>query len=203
MPAIIRLGTENDAARIQAIYAPYVLHTAISFELEPPTVEEMRQRIEKILPHWPWLVCEDKGEVLGYAYAHRFHERAAYQWSVEVSVYIDERSHRWGIGRALYSSLFKLLVLQGFYNAYAGITLPNPGSVGLHESLGFQPVGVYRAAGHKFGAWHDVGWWQLTLRALTIPPEPLKDFTAVQAASEWEAALATGLSLLRLGTPQT
>ncbi len=103
MAATIRLATENDAEQIQAIYAPYVIHTAISFELEPPAVEEMRQRIMKTLQHWPWLVCENKGEVLGYAYASRYRERAAYQWSVEVSVYIDERFHRLGIGRALYS----------------------------------------------------------------------------------------------------
>jgi len=201
MAATIRLATENDAEQIQAIYVPYVLHTAISFELGPPTVEEMRQRIVKTVQHWPWLVCENKGEVLGYAYASRYRERAAYKWSVEVSVYIDERFHRLGIGRALYSPLFKLLALQGFYNAYAGITLPSSASVGLHESLGFQPVGVYRAAGYKLGAWHDVGWWQLMLRASTIPPEPLKDFGAVRAFPEWKAVLAAGLSLLRLESP--
>src|SRR6266849_3662186 len=201
MAATIRLATENDAEQIQAIYAPYVIHTAISFELEPPAVEEMRQRIMKTLQHWPWLVCENKGEVLGYAYTSRYRERAAYQWSVEVSVYIDERFHRLGIGRALYSPLFKLLALQGFHNAYAGITLPNPGSVGLHESLGFQPLGVYRAVGYKLGAWHDVGWWQLTLRTPTSLPDPPKDLRVVHASPEWGAVLATGLPLLRPEAP--
>ncbi len=201
MASIIRFATENDAEQIQAIYAPNVIHTAISFELELPTVDEMRQRIVNVLKHWPWLVCEHDGEVLGYVYASEHRPRAAYQWSVDVSVYIHVRVHRSGVGRALYISLFKLLTLQGFYNAYAGITPPNPASVGLHESLGFQPVGVYRAVGYKLGAWHDVGWWELTLRAHTVPPEPLKDFKVVRASPEGEAALATGLPLLRLQSP--
>jgi phosphinothricin acetyltransferase len=197
MVATIRLATESDAEQIQAIYAPYVIHTAISFELEPPTVEEMRGRIGDILPHWPWLVCEQRRKILGYVYAGRHRSRAAYQWSADVSVYIDEQFHRLGIGRALYSSLFAILALQGFYNAYAGITLPNAVSVSLHESLGFQPIGVYHAVGYKLGAWHDVGWWQLMLRAPTIPPDPPKDLRIARASAEWEAVLATGLSLLR------
>ena len=145
MASIIRLATANDAEQIQGIYAPNVLYTAIAFELEPPTVDDMRQRIVQTVQHWPWLVCEDHGEALGYAYASEYRTRPAYQWSVEVSVYVHAQVHRSGIGRALYSALFKLLTLQGFYNAYAGITLPNPGSVGLHEALGFRPIGVYGA----------------------------------------------------------
>src|SRR5262249_49535543 len=144
---------------------------------ELPTVEEMRRRIVDLLPHWPWLVCEQEGKILGYVYASQHRSRAAYRWSTDVSVYIDEQFHRLGIGRGLYSSLFAILTLQGFYNAYAGITLPNPASVGLHEALGFQAVGVYRAVGFKLGAWHDVGWWQLVLYPRTIPlraPQELK-----------------------------
>ena len=94
MGPVIRLVTESDAVQIQALYAPYVLHTAISFELEPPTVEDMQQRIVKTLPRWPWLVCEHEGEILGYVYAGRHRDRAAYQWSVDVSVYIAERVQR-------------------------------------------------------------------------------------------------------------
>jgi len=200
MAATIRLATANDAEQIQAIYVPYVLHTAISFELEPPTVEEMQQRIVALLPHWPWLVCEQEGKILGYVYASRHRSRAAYQWSTDVSVYIDEQCHRFGIGRALYSSLFAILALQGFYNAYAGITLPNSASVGLHEVLGFQAIGVYRAVGFKFGAWHDVGWWQLVLQTHTVPPDPPKELRIVRSLTEWEAALMAGLPLLRLET---
>jgi phosphinothricin acetyltransferase len=198
MSPLIRLATEHDAEQLQAIYAPNVRDTAISFELVPPTVDEMRQRIRKTLEQLPWVVCEHQGEVLGYAYASAHRARAAYQWSVDVSVYIHPSSRRSGVGRAVYSSLLKLLEIQGFYNAYAGITLPNPASVGLHEAMGFQPVGVYRAVGYKLGAWHDVGWWQLALRARSSPPAPPGDLRVMRTSAMWEIALATGLSLLRL-----
>lgn len=198
MPPVIRLATEQDAAQIQAIYAPNVRHTAISFELEAPTVHEMQQRIGQTLEHWPWVVCEHREQIQGYAYGSSHRARAAYQWSVDVSVYVHASAHRSGVGRAVYRSLFSLLVLQGFYNAYAGITLPNPASVGLHESLGFQSLGVYRAVGYKLGAWHDVGWWQLALRERAMSPEPPVALEVVRASAEWEKALAAGLSSLRL-----
>src|SRR5919199_3326619 len=142
-PAISRLATERDAEQIAAIYAPNVTETIISFELEPPDAEEMRRRITGTLERFPWLVCEREKRVSGYAYASAHGSRAAYRWSVDVSAYVHEGERRSGVGRALYTSLFSLLSLQGFYNAYAGITLPNPASVGLHEALGFRPVGVY------------------------------------------------------------
>lgn len=198
MASIIRLATPDDAAQIQAIYAPNVLHTAISFEQEPPSVEDMRQRIHKTLLRWPWLVCVLQEEVVGYVYASEHRSRPAYQWSVDVAVYVQARVHRRGVGRALYSSLFALLTLQGFQNAYAGITLPNPGSVGLHESLGFRPIGVYRGVGYKLGAWHDVGWWGLSLRASQDAPAPLRDVDMLRHTPDWETALAAGLPFLRL-----
>jgi phosphinothricin acetyltransferase len=198
MPPTIRLATDQDAAQIQAIYAPNVRNTAISFELDVPTVHEMQQRISQTLTHWPWVVCEHREQIQGYAYASSHRTRAAYQWSVDVSVYVHASARRAGVGRAVYRSLFRLLVLQGFYNAYAGITLPNPASVGLHEALGFQPVGVYRAVGYKLGVWHDVGWWQLALQELAIPPQPPVDLGMVRPSPEWEKALAAGLSDLRL-----
>jgi phosphinothricin acetyltransferase len=172
MAPVIRLATEQDAAQIQAIYASIVRETAISFEFDPPTVEEMRQRIRKTLERLPWLVYEDRGAILGYVYASPHRERAAYQWSVDVSVYVRADARRSGVGRALYTSLFRLLALQGYYNAYAGISLPNPASVSLHESLGFRPVGVFQAVGYKFGKWHDVGWWQLALQDRPASPKP-------------------------------
>jgi L-amino acid N-acyltransferase YncA len=198
MTALIRLATPHDAAGVQAIYAPVVRETAISFELEPPTVEDMQQRIGEVVERMPWLVCEHRGQVLGYAYAGPHRVRAAYQWSVDVSVYIDAQARRSGVGRGLYRSLFAVLVMQGFYHAYAGITLPNPASVGLHELLGFEPVGVYRTVGYKMGAWHDVGWWQLALQARVTPPNPPVDLGAVCASAAWHTALATGLPYLRL-----
>lgn len=197
MAATIRLATERDAEGVLAIYAPIITETVISFEAEPPSADEMRQRIANTLTHLPWLVCEHHGEIMGYAYAGKHRERAAYQWSVEVSVYVLATARRLGVARALYHSLFEILRLQNFYNTYAGITLPNAASVGLHESMGFQSVGIYRAVGFKHGAWHDVGWWQLELQKRIIPPRSRIDFVTVQKSSEWQAALARGLSCLR------
>ena len=133
MPPAIRLATLDDAEQVQAIYAPYC-HTPISFETDPPTVEQMRGRLAKVLGCYPWLVCEEGGEVLGYAYATRHRERAAYRWSVDTSVYVGQGRQRRGVGRALYTSLFAVLPLQGYVNAYAGVTLPNPASVGTLRS---------------------------------------------------------------------
>ena len=150
------------------------------------------------MTYWPWLVCERQEEILGYSYASKHRVRTAYQWSVDVSVYVHAQMRRLGVGRALYRSLFKILALQGFYNAYAGIALPNPASVGLHESLGFQSVGVYSAVGYKLTTWLDVGWWQLSLQPRSVSPNPPIDLTTAQESVEWEAALATGLPLLRI-----
>ena len=170
---MIRMAEASDAAEIARIYAPIVSDTVISFEAEPPTRDEMAERIAATLGYAPWLVCVRDGRVAGYAYGSRHNERAAYQWSANVSVYIDERNRRQGVGRALYTSLFALLRLQGFHALHAGVSLPNPGSVGLHESLGFRPVAHYPRVGFKFGAWHDVGWWQLDLGGPDgPPPEP-------------------------------
>jgi L-amino acid N-acyltransferase YncA len=161
---VIRLAREDDARAVAAIYGPIVRETPISFEVEPPDAADIEQRIRATLTQYPWLVDERDGVVAGYAYASQHHPRVAYQWSANVTVYIDERFRRVGVGRRLYRSLFDILVKQGYYNAYAGITLPNPGSVGLHEAMGFSPVGVYRQVGFKLGRWHDVGWWQLALQ---------------------------------------
>jgi phosphinothricin acetyltransferase len=193
---IIRSASADDADQIAAIYAPYVRDTPISFEIVPPSGEEMRQRISALTATYPWLVCA-ADTVLGYAYASRHRERAAYQWSVDVSVYVRTDAHRRGIGRALYAALLRIVTAQGFYRAYGGITLPNPSSVGLHEAMGFQPVGVYRAVGFKHGAWHDVGWWDLVLQPATAAPPPPRPVTEVRATPAWDAALAAGQALLR------
>jgi phosphinothricin acetyltransferase len=193
LPATIRLATEDDAGEIADIYAPVVRATIISFEFEPPSADQMRRRIGSTLERFPWLVYERDGRVSGYAYAAEHGSRAAYQWSADVSAYVREDERRSGVGRALYKSLFAALVLQGFYNAYAGISLPNPASVGLHESMGFRPVGVYSGVGYKLGGWHDVGWWQLALRERDASPDPPLDLPAVVGADGWDAALASGL----------
>jgi L-amino acid N-acyltransferase YncA len=189
MPLVIRLAAEHDAEQIQAIYALVVRSAAISFELEPPTVSQMRQRIIKTVERLPWVVCEQSGEILGYAYASPHRARTAYQWSVDVSAYVHVHNRRSGVGHAAYDALFKILTMQGFYNAYAGITLPNPASVGLHESMGFNPVGVYRSVGYKLGSWHDVGWWHLVLREPILPPKPISDLGDVLEMKEVDAIL--------------
>jgi phosphinothricin acetyltransferase len=168
---MIRLATERDALACLRIYAPVVAETAISFETEAPSVEEMERRIADTLVQLPWLVLEEPEGVQGYAYAAPYRKRAAYQWSVEVSVYVAEEARGKGVGRRLYAALFDLLRRQGYVNAYAGIALPNDASVGLHEAMGFRPVGVYRNVGFKLGRWLDVGWWQLELRE--PPGEPV------------------------------
>jgi L-amino acid N-acyltransferase YncA len=159
----LRSATPQDAAALLDIYAPYVRSTAISFELEPPSVDEFAARIHKCAQDWAWLVAERRGAVLGYAYASAHRERAAYRWSVETSVYVAASAKRQGIGKRLYEALFATLTTKGFCNAYAGIALPNEASVALHQSLGFQPIGIFPAVGRKFDTWHDVAWFHRPL----------------------------------------
>lgn len=167
----VRVATPADASAIQAIYAPMVLETVISFELTPPTVDEMAERIATTLPMYPYLVAELEGIVVGYAYASQHRAREAYRWSVDVTVYVDPSVHRKGVGRALYQQLLPTLEKQGFHAAYAGIALPNAGSIGIHEALGFIHIGVYPEVGFKHGQWHSVGYWRKPLRAVTPPIE--------------------------------
>jgi phosphinothricin acetyltransferase len=162
-----RLATAEDASAIAAIYAPYVRDTIISFETEAPDAAEIGARIERIGRHYPWLTASSAGRVVGYAYACENRARLAYRWSVDAAVYLDASAQRKGVGSALYRRLFALLRVQGYVNAFAGISLPNAASVALHEAMGFEAIGVYRNVGYKLGAWRDVGWWQL---ALCEPP---------------------------------
>ena len=165
----------RDAAACAAIYAPSVESTPISFELTPPDATEFARRIERYSATHQFLVAEEGGEVAGYAYACRWRERPAYDWAVEVSVYVDAARKGEGIGRALYAELLDRLRAQGFRVAVAGITLPNPASVALHERMGFKSIGALREVGWKVGGWHDVGYWQLLLApdAADPPVAPL------------------------------
>lgn len=172
MDLILRPAEARDAASLAAIYAPSVLERATSFELRAPDAAEMALRLASVTASWPWLVAEDDAAVQGYCYASAFADREAYRWSVSVSAYVREGWHRRGIGRSMYTALFELLRRQGAVNAFAGITLPNDASVGLHRSLGFEPVGVYPRAGFKLGRWHDVGWFGLALRRLAPDEAP-------------------------------
>ena len=193
----IRVAMAADAGQIQAIYAPIVRDTMISFEDEPPTAEEMAGRIAGTLSTHPYLVCEEDGRVLGYIYASVFRARAAYRWSVETTVYIDGRTRRAGVGRALYEALLPILRRQGFHSAFAGIALPNAGSIGLHETLGFRSVGVYQDVGFKHGQWRDVGWWRLPLSDGPPTAEPLA-FAAL--ADEIEAIIRLSSTIRNLVT---
>ena len=174
MGVTVRVATVLDAAVVAAIYAPAVVDTIISFELEPPTTDAMAKRIASTLPTHPWLVAERDGAVVGYAYGSRHRQRAAYRWSVDVAVYLREDARRQGIGRALYERLVEILKTQGFHMAYGGIALANPASVGLHEAVGFEFLCVYKEVGYKMGRWVDVGWWQLALSDPgAAPHEPI------------------------------
>ncbi len=168
----VRLATEDDADDFLAIYGPAVRDTAVSFELEPPSREEMRQRVRSTLERTPWLVAEDGRQVWGYTYAGPFRARPAYQWTTEITVYVHPGHRGKGVGKALYTALLWALRAAGYRSALGGITLPNRASVALHESLGFRPVGAFKAAGFKLGGWHDVGFWQIELRGDEAPSGP-------------------------------
>lgn len=179
---IFRLATPDDAAGILEIYGPYVRDTSITFETVVPSREELAGRISNYLEQWPWLVAEENGRIAGYAYASRYRERVAYQWSVECSVYIHNDCLRRGLARALYTGLFRLLQKQGYRNVYAVINLPNDRSVALHESLGFRWFATYEQVGYKLGQWKNVGWWRLVINEFGPEPEPVIPFARLDQA---------------------
>lgn len=141
----------------------------------------------------PCLVYEHGNDILGYAYGSKHHERAAYRWSANVSIYVEIHPHRQGIGRKLYAALLECLKIQGFYNAYVGISLPNPASIRLHESFHFKPVGVYHSTGFKLGTWHDVGWWECALQNRPQKPDEPRLLAEVLERPEWNQALLKSL----------
>jgi L-amino acid N-acyltransferase YncA len=197
-----RLARPDDAAGILAVYAPFCESTCVSFEIVAPSEQQMLERIARTLPRYPWLICEADGEVAGYVYASRHRERAAYRWAVDVAVYVAARHRRRGLGRALYFSLFSILRQQGYFKAYASITLPNESSVALHQAVGFRPVGIFPGVGFKMGRWLDVGWWQFDIKPQTIDPgEPLS-FEEIRSSAAVQQALVEGQRRLipRLGT---
>lgn len=193
---IIRLATSDDSASILKIYAPYVTNTAITFECKVPTIIEFQERMAKIQKYYPWLVCVIDNEIAGYAYASPFGEREAYKWSVEFSVYIDPEYHRKHIGKALYFALIELLKLQGFYNAYALVVLPNINSESFHESFGFRTMGICQNVGYKLGSWHDVKWYELKMREhIQLPLKP-KSVNEISNTEEFKAILEKAEQML-------
>jgi phosphinothricin acetyltransferase len=182
---VCRLARLADAPAIQAIYAPVVRETAISFEYDVPDVADIEGRLAKVLASRPWLVYQAGGQVLGYAYASTYRERRAYDWNVEVSVYVRADARGRGVARALYSRLFDVLRALNYRQAVAGATLPNEASERLHAGFGFQCMGVLPRAGYKFGRWHDVVFWYLPLSTTAgAAAEPI-NVHELAKQSEW------------------
>jgi len=180
----IRIAHPDDATAIHAIYAPSVTHGVATFETTLPGVPAMCERIVARLTQYPWLVWESEGEVLAYAYASRFRERAAYDWIAETSIYVREDAQRRGIARRLYGALLEAMRLQGINQAVGVITLPGETSVRMHESMGFEPAGVWRQSGYKLGHWWDVGVWQKTLQPPPERPVPMTPFAVLRGSTE-------------------
>jgi phosphinothricin acetyltransferase len=187
----LRLATPDDGAAVAAIYAPYVTDSVISFEAEAPSGAEMAGRIERVVARTPWVVADIDGVVRAYAYGSRHRERAAYDWTVETTVYVDRAFVGRGLGRATMEAVLRVLRLQGSHLAVAGVTPPNPASVGLHLALGFERIGLFEAIGYKFGAWHGVEWFGLELGPRPAAPPPLIPLPELLADPRLEAALGS------------
>lgn len=185
----IRMATTGDTAKLLAIYSQYI-DTSITFEYTLPSLAEFAARISGVLAEYPYLVWQEDGKILGYAYAHRHMERAAYQWNAELSVYLDRTACRRGLGRRLYGALMELLTMQGILTAHALVTSPNPASQALHESMGFHLTAVHRLAGYKNGAWRDVLWYEKELASRgpdPMAPVPLSDLPRSRVAAVLES----------------
>lgn len=177
----LRLATLDDCDAILEIYRPYVEDTAITFELETPTHDEFSARMRNIMDFFPYLVAERDGEVIGYAYAHFLHERAAYRFNAELSVYLKQGCTGDGVGSKLYSALIELLRAQGFCKLYGIVTMPNAASDALHRKFGFKPLIRFANQGFKFGEWRDVEWYELVLRQTRGAPDELKPFGSLDS----------------------
>lgn len=188
---LVRLAEpDRDAAAVAAIYRPVVEETTISFEELAPKEREMAERIRATIPRLPWLVAERDGELVGYAYAASHRERAAYRWSVDISVYVAAGSRRKGVGRRLYAELLSVLRSQGYVNVHAGVTLPNEASEALHREIGMTRIGVYRRVGFKLGAWHDVAWYGMRLAEPDGTPAEPRSLAELSMAAAPTGAVA-------------
>ncbi|RQG94645.1 GNAT family N-acetyltransferase [Natrarchaeobius chitinivorans] len=192
----IRIARATDAAAVREIYAPYCESTPITFEETAPSEAELADRIESTLETYPWLVCERDGAVVGYAYASRLRSRRAYQWVVELSVYVADDARESGVGTGLYESLFAILEHQGVRDAYAVTTVPNPGTVRFHERLGFERLVEFPAIGHTDGDWRDVAWWRRPITEKTADPDPIAPVSKLRTKPGWKSILRTGESAL-------
>ncbi|AJA46245.1 phosphinothricin N-acetyltransferase [Clostridium pasteurianum DSM 525 = ATCC 6013] len=193
----IRLGKKSDINKILEIYKPFVENTVITFEYEVPTLNDFNVRMLNIQKKYPLLICEINDKVVGYAYASQFGERAAFNWSVELSIYISPKYHKYKIGKSLYFALFEVLKLQGYYNAYAKITSPNVKSEYLHKSFGFKLVGIYKNIAFKFGNWQDLACYELNLKDYDKSPLPPKTINEISITPKFKKILQEAEEIIK------
>jgi len=174
MAKLLRLAKETDGETLLDIYRYYVEETSITFETEVPTLREFQGRIRDTLTKFPYLVLEEDGEILGYAYAHPFHQRAAYNWTVETSIYVRKNPRRGGVGTCLYEALFDMLRRQGVQALCAIVTVPNEPSMAFHQRMGFSVAGTIPRCGYKLGQWHGVAYLYRLLSEGGEAPPPLR-----------------------------
>jgi len=185
----IRLISETDTQTVLDIYKYYVDNTIISFEYDAPTLEEFTERIKTNTQKYPWLVCICDNKVIGFAYGSTHRYRTAYQWSPESTIYLAPDFHKKGIGRVLYKTLFSILKLQGYYNVFAGVALPNEKSVEFHKALGFEEIGIFKNVGYKHGNWHDTHWFQLKLQDTNLKPVTPKLLEEITSTKEFSTII--------------
>jgi L-amino acid N-acyltransferase YncA len=181
----IRLINEADAHVVLTIYKYYVDHTNISFEYEAPSIEEYIQRISVNTEKYPWLVCLNNNNIVGFSYGSTHRYRTAYQWSPESTIYLAPEFHKKGLGRILYKTLFEILKLQGYYNVFAGVALPNQKSIVFHQAMGFEEIGIFKKVGYKHGNWHDTHWFQLSLNEYKPNPTTPQLFKDIVQTNEF------------------
>lgn len=184
-----RMADVSDAEELLSIYKPYVTDTAITFEYEVPSIEVFKNRIKETLEGYPYIVCEYKDKIVGYAYAHRYGERAAFQWDVELSIYLDMNYKSLGIGKILYNKVIEILKLQNVQNIYACITSANDKSIKFHEKMGFEFIGIFKDTGYKFDKWYDITWFGMRVKDKNENPAKVKnikdiDFKEISAILE-------------------
>ena len=185
----IRLADVEDAEAILGIYKTYIENTRVTFETEVPSVEAFKERMERIMAHFPWIVCEIDGRIAGYAYGSKHGERAAYRWSADLSVYIDAKFHRRGIASALYRAVMELLRLQGYFTVYAGVSTPNEKSEAFHTAIGFRNLGEFKNVGFKLGLWRGVAWYELPLAEYVAEPAETTAIDGIRQTTDCEELL--------------
>ena len=186
----IELIQNADAPAVLNIYKHYVENTIVSFEYEVPSLDVFSERIKTNTVSYPWLVCRHGDQLIGYAYGSTHRYRTAYQWSPESTIYLAPDFHSKGVGRILYETLFALLRLQGYFNVFAGVGLPNDKSVGFHRALGFEEIGIFKKVGYKLGNWHDTHWFQLALQTHVLNPANPETMAVLQQTDGFKSVMA-------------